>query len=428
MIDILQKYVDLFLDKGIRLAVVTEVLVLSLGHIFALTVPMAILVGVLMAVGHLAADQEITALKATGVSLYRIAAPLIAVGLLFGIGMVAYNHYVLPRTNHRLTGLLIDIHQMRPTFTIRENAFVEIDDRHTIFVRHKNDRTGELREVILIQREGRGDTHPDVVVAQRGRLRTQSLGLIQLDLYNGEYHSLPDRSNPDVYHRTAFTRQTFTIDLGDDGALGGEHSRKNERSMDLHELDAARAEQMELHDRAIVEAREIVDDALAPLVVSLRTGRIDTEGSTGDPVTERSRLSGELDRKSRAMAVKAQVARSHWIRASRFAVEYHKKFSIPGACLIFVLVGVPLAVTTSRGGRGVSVGMSLAAFVVYYLFLSGGEKLADRGFAPPWLSMWAPNLILGPLGILLLYHSVQETRVIQIRAPRWLRRMRERTA
>ena len=79
MIDVLQKYVDLFLDKGIQLLIVAEVLLLSLGHIFALTVPMGILIGVLMAIGHLASDNEITALKANGVSLYRIAAPLILV-------------------------------------------------------------------------------------------------------------------------------------------------------------------------------------------------------------------------------------------------------------------------------------------------------------------------------------------------------------
>ncbi len=422
MIDVLQKYVDLFLDKGIRLAIVAEVLLLSLGHIFALTVPMGILIGVLMAVGHMAADNEVTALKANGVSLYRIAAPLILVGLLTGILMVGYNHWVLPRTNYRLTQLLVDIHHRRPTFAIRENAFVSIDEQYTIFVRHKDSRSGRLEDVILVKREGRGDTHPDVIVAKWGRLVGKGQGRLQLDLYSGEYHSLPDRRNPVVYHRTAFDRQTFSISLGDDYGLGGGDVRKNDRSMDLHELKVAQREEWDLYEKAIDESRSLLREALNPLLVILDSGDVEAARMGGTAVSERRRLAGEFDRRGRALAVKGQVARSHHNRSGRYAVEYHKKFAIPGACLVFVLLGVPLAVTTSRGGRGVSVGLSLAAYVIYYLFLSGGEKLADRGFLSPWLAMWAANLLLGPLGIYYLYQSVQETHIIHFQLPSWLRR------
>lgn len=429
MIDVLQKYVDLFLDKGIPLPVVSEVLLLSLGHIFALTIPMAVLVGTLMAIGHLAGDNEITALKANGVSLYRIAAPLVLLGLLISLEMVAYNHYVLPRTNHRLTGLLMDIHQKRPTFTIRENAFVEIDEQYTIFVRSKDDRTGRLEEVILVQRNGRGDTHPDVIVASWGQLKTQALGRIQLDLFAGEYHRLPDRRKPGVYHKTAFRRQTYTINLGEDDLFGGNRTRKNDRSMDLHELDEARNEEFALYENAQKEARELVTESLAPMMTLLAA----SDSLTGLPresssLTERRRLAGEVDRKGRAMAVKAQVSRSHYNRSGRYAVEYHKKFAIPGACLVFVIIGVPLAVTASRGGRGVSVGLSLGAYVLYYLFLSGGEKLADRGFLTPWLAMWAANMILGPLGLFLLHQSVKETRTIRFERPAWFKSRKGATA
>ena len=75
MIDVLERYINLFLVKGIRFGVATEVLFLSLGHTFALSIPMAVLVGTLMSIGHLAADNEITALKANGVSLYRGQSP-----------------------------------------------------------------------------------------------------------------------------------------------------------------------------------------------------------------------------------------------------------------------------------------------------------------------------------------------------------------
>ena len=121
-----------------------------------------------------------------------------------------------------------------------------------------------------------------------------------------------------------------------------------------------------------------------------------------------------------------QVARSHRVKAGKYEVEWHKKFSIPFACTVFILIGMPLAVVSARGGRGVSIGMSIAAFFLYYILLSTGEKLADRGIAPPWIAMWLPNIVLGVAGALLLRQSVQETKLIDFRLPAWLARLLRR--
>jgi lipopolysaccharide export system permease protein len=75
---------------------------------------------------------------------------------------------------------------------------------------------------------------------------------------------------------------------------------------------------------------------------------------------------------------------------------------------VFVVLGVPLATGSRRSGRGVSIGLSLVAFTVYYLFLTGGEKLADRGLLDPAISMWTANVVLGGVGIGLLVASVRE--------------------
>ncbi len=132
-------------------------------------------------------------------------------------------------------------------------------------------------------------------------------------------------------------------------------------------------------------------------------------------------LLNELTRATSSLALKAQVVEAHRLKANQYAVEYHKKFAIPVACIVFVLLGVPLGVSTGRGGRGVSVGVSLAAFLVYYLFLTGGEKLADRGRLAPWLSMWAANFVLGGLGIYMLASSVRETKTLRVHLPARLR-------
>lgn len=415
MINVLQNYINLFLEKGIRIDVATEVLVLSLGHTIALTVPMATLIGVLMAMGQLAGDHEITAMKACGISLYRLTVPLILTGMVLTTVMVAYNQYVLPEGNHRLRNRLFEIHQLRPTLQIKPNTFADISDRYTIFVRHKDDRTGRLEDVVLYQREGRGDTSPDVIVAREGQLETLGPDRIRLNLYNGEMHRMPDPEDPMSYNRTRFTRQTFIVTLDEDGDRLRQRRTRSEREMDLHMLRRAIVEQDSLVDLKRVEAlkvlREVFDEAwrerdAAP---ALPTGV-----STLD---EYRRWLNLTESKTQALALSHQVARSHRVKAGKYEVEWHKKFSIPFACTVFVLVGMPLAVVSARGGRGVSVGMSIGAFFLYYVLLSTGEKLADRGIAPPWIAMWLPNIVLGLAGAILLRQSVQETRIIEFRVP-----------
>jgi lipopolysaccharide export LptBFGC system permease protein LptF len=95
----------------------------------------------------------------------------------------------------------------------------------------------------------------------------------------------------------------------------------------------------------------------------------------------------------------------------RYQVEIHKKYSIPFACLIFVLVGAPLAIRMGRSGMNMAIGLSLAFFLIYYVGLIGGEKLADRGITSPFVAMWSPNILFGVIAVLLLRKAAREQAV-----------------
>ena len=86
---------------------------------------------------------------------------------------------------------------------------------------------------------------------------------------------------------------------------------------------------------------------------------------------------------------------AHKLRqADRYRVEIQKKYSIPAACLTFVLIGAPLGILARGANPAVGAGVSIGFFLIYWLFLIGGEKLADRGFLPAWLAMWSPNILI----------------------------------
>jgi lipopolysaccharide export system permease protein len=96
----------------------------------------------------------------------------------------------------------------------------------------------------------------------------------------------------------------------------------------------------------------------------------------------------------------------------QFMVEVHKKYAIPAACLVFVLIGVPLGIMARRGGFGMAATLSLGFFILYYACLIGGEKLADRDIVSPFVGMWSANIIVGLMGIYLTIRIARETVII----------------
>ena len=99
---------------------------------------------------------------------------------------------------------------------------------------------------------------------------------------------------------------------------------------------------------------------------------------------------------------------------NKYKVEAHKKFSIPFACILFVLLGAPLGVMAKRGGFAVSTSLSFGFFLIYYVLLIGGEELADRNQVTPEIGMWAPNFVLLLIALYLTLYTIRERAPLSI--------------
>jgi lipopolysaccharide export system permease protein len=97
-----------------------------------------------------------------------------------------------------------------------------------------------------------------------------------------------------------------------------------------------------------------------------------------------------------------------------YLLEVHKKYSLPAACIVFVLIGAPLGILARRGGMAVSIGISIGLFIMYWAFLIGGEELSDRGFVSPVVAMWAANVLLGATGLVLLFKVMTEKELTKL--------------
>ncbi len=434
MIETLFNYVDLFVTKGVAFSIATQVLLLSLPHTFALSIPMSVLVGVLMGVGQLAADNEITAMKASGISLWAVLRPLLAGAAVIAVALTCYNHFFFPGMNHTLANLLRDIHKKRPMLEIQPQQFNDLNDKMTIFVARKDDKTGHIEDVTIIEKEKPGDISPSMTFAAWGTIiHDHQANALILELHDGETHEHQEADEPGKYQVIRFAQMTRVIGNAEQDLQKTDRKAKSDREMNLQELLAAAAREKDRQADIKLRIRDFTAGFLDWEWNLLDPGRVALVLGDGALPVEPDRRRLQLQERFRETRTKVKrlseqygfqerVLNSYVTKENRYMVEFHKKFSIPFACIVFALLGVPMAVTSSRSGKGVSVSLAIGIFLVYYLFLVGGEKMADRGRMDPFLSMWSANFVLLGVGIPIFIRTVKESSLLSIthkpRAPK----------
>ena len=426
--DVLFDYLDLVVNRGVAVGIVAQLFALSLGYIIALSAPCAVLVAVLMTFGRLSQDNEITALRASGVNLGSVLLwPLAAAGLI-SVGLTLFNNHVLPESNHAFANLLIDIGRMRPTVKLQEGVFITDFPGYNLLVQSVNGRTNEMKGVTIYQFNPGGP--PTTILAKRGFLSYTPDGRTAMfELEDGEIHDV-DRDEPGSrkYRRLAFKTQTLYI-----ANAGGILERSIRDSRSDREMSA----------KSLMQERRRIRSEYAGVLVAARM-RLQQLGVTDaqiERVVEGSRLTigmsprGLVGQLIRSADPLAELAKDHPTAANELellrlqrdelrrriaglSVEVHKKFSLPMACVVFVLIGAPLGMRVRRAGPAVAF-VSVAFFLFYYLCLVGGEELANRLLLPPWLAMWLPNIVLGLWGI---HSTLQACEIRLFRRPRPRRR------
>jgi lipopolysaccharide export system permease protein len=409
MINTVARRLESLAGKGLPWSVMAEVFVLSLPHILALTLPMAVLVATLFAFSSLAADNEITALKASGVNLNRLLLPLLLVAVLFAMGMVWFNDRLLPETNHQLKLVLLDVQRKAPTLHFKEQAINPIrigsSARPDYYLQAARIRTNELEDVVIYD-YSEGD-QTQTIYADSGRMAFNDADTdLFLTLYNGWVNQIED-TNPARFVRTFFTQYQIQIrGVGNELTRSDSGGYRSDREMSLAMLSEAAGDARMRADSLRDEALQLTYGALDRMLQGPEGADVEVEGEFGDRGTRRVQLDrssypaggdsvyDEVARRTHS-EVNTYAGRIHSLerRADVHMVEYHKKYAISWAVIVFILLGAPLAVRFPRGGVGLTIAASIGIFAVYYAGLIGGENLADEARASPWLSMWAPNVL-----------------------------------
>ena len=401
-VNVVAQRLEDFAGKGLPRDVILDFLVLSLPHTIALTVPMAVLPAVLYAFSQLATHSEIVAMSSSGVRPRTLFLPVLAFGIALAVVTFAFNDRVLPEANHRLKNLRNSISQKSPTFQLRERAVNQIeaeDGRGPFFLVAEaiDQEASALTRVSIHDMSQQGVRR--TTYAERGEMELNSTFTdLHLRLYDGQVYEVGS-GDLGSFQRVDFERQLYVLrGVGDLFEEAGTDQR-GDREMSVAMLMEAR-EHRRLELAAVQE--ESRRRSIASVERALGAGASsDSARATGLPLARRIALDSEASPPPDDLArIQASAARTNAARAQAFGrqvnqygVEIHKKLVIATACIVFVLVGLPVGIRFPRGGVGMVIVVSALVIGIYQLGMTTGEKWADRSLMDPGWAMWAASLV-----------------------------------
>jgi lipopolysaccharide export system permease protein len=406
LLQFLMKTADNLIGKGLSVDIIIKLIVYNLAWMLVLAIPMGTLGMVLMAYGSLTQDNEFTILKSSGVSLIRLMVPAFLVGVLLCVFLIWFNNAVLPDTNYKAKTLMYDISRTKPTLKLEANVFSNQIPNFSIMARRVSKTTNEIYDVLIYDY-----TNPfqiNIITARKANIYfTPDNKKMLFDMENGVIHQQVGGTN-NSYRRIYFQRHKIALDASQfTFEQSGPGLPRGDRELSAGDMQ-------KIVDSLTILKQEVLKDFQTNLKSFNENFFGETINKTesarpiisqGNPYyfalnSARSFLTNILNFDGRVEYFESEIY--------KYEVEIYKKYAIPFACIVFVLVGAPLGVLTRKGSFGVAASISLFFFLLYWICLIGGEKLADRRLLNPFLGMWMANFIIGAMGIFLTYRMNKE--------------------
>ena len=427
-------HVNDLVGKGIELSVLAEFFIYAAATVVPLALPLAILLASLITFGNLAEKVELTAMKAAGISLFRILRPLAVLVMFLSIGAFFFSNNVLPKSQTKLWALIFSLRQKSPELEIPVGEFYDDISGFHIYVHDKTSR-GELLN-IMIYDYSTGFESAKVMVADTGRLAASlDKQFLTLDLINGEsFENLNQKQQRATgttksipYRRETFSHKRIVIDFStdfnryDESILNDQHVSKNVvqlvQSIDsVHAVSRERCK--EQSDRLISEryfGRESSSTVTLPTKVTPEERKQYDIDSLWAKMSLEKKRQVYITAQEKARSYRDQVEYNaillddadRYIR--KHEIELYRKFTLAFACLIFFFIGAPLGAIIRKGGLGAPVVISVILFIVYYIIDNTGYKMAREAIWPCWAGMWLSSFILLPTGIFLTYKAATDS-------------------
>lgn len=404
-------YLNKFLGKGLSYWIILQLIGYNISWMLVLAVPIGILFATLMSFGNLAASHEITVMKAGGTSLIKMMLPVILLGIILTVVLFWFNDKVLPVSNHKAKTLLSDVTRKKPTFQIESGQFTTAIEGYTILARGLDSITGVLKAVTIYD-DTRGQ-QVNIITADTGVIEfSGDYSKMIIYLTNGEIHQDYPNLTKDYrkinfhQYQIIINANGFAFERSNEGMVS-----KGDREMSISEMTKIVNDAEKVANESKTKYKKELKEHLDFLIGIPPKGaeKIISKGPNMKWLPALQAAETRMNFFVSSTSSDLNQYNDYTLRAGTLKVEIYKKYAIPFACFLFVIIGCPLGIITKGGSFGISAGISLGFYLFYWICLIGGEKLADRGIISPWLGMWAGNIIIGILGILIMLRVHNES-------------------
>lgn len=447
MMQFLWKSIDDLVGKGLEVSIIAELFFYAALTMVPMALPLAVLLASLMVFGNLGEKFELTAMKASGISLFRIMRPLIIFMGFVAVGAFFFQNNVLPVAQTKMWTLLFSVRQKSPEVEIPERSFYSAIPNMQLYVQRKNQETGMLYGMMIYD-FSRGQDNSRVILADSGQFNfTEDRTRLFLHLHTGElFENVHDNSMGSSTNRyLPFRREHFTdkqvyfpfdanFNRLDEDGLRSQYIGQNVSQL-LHSIDSIGARVDSIGRIYSGEILAIPYFGLTPTVSRItengyeRVPRrpvtldhpLDIDSLFQSPtanyaksyiqqaLSKARRQKQEYQYRSMALADQAKLMRRH-------DIEMQKKFTLSFACIIFFFIGAPLGAIIKKGGLGTPLVISVLLFIVYFIIDNAGYKMARDGKTDVWVGIWLSSMVLLPLGVFFTYKAVGDSAVFNIDA------------
>lgn len=430
VLQFLSKYIDEIAGKDVGGDVLGKVFLYACMTLIPLALPLAVLLSSLLTMGNLGERYELAAMRSSGIGLFRIIRPLTFATALVTAGSLYFSFFLMPTANLKLYTLLYDLGNTKASFALKEKHFYAGIDNMVIHV-EDIDRKNDILYGIKIFDHTTAVGDRNITLAESGFMKpNKDLGVLSLTLYNGVSHqeviNEAGQKKKDPYQRFYFDTLKYEVQLE-----GFKMEQTNEQTfvshnfmLDINELHLAVDSMTKKFGKHAIDMQDYVSKYLH-IDTMPRAGQVVPSGpdtvkyaANGPIAIDESKsvalwfpsipVPELLDRSlQHARAVKNYTKIVHdrvdteAEKLRKFRIEIHVRWMLPMSCIVFLFLGAPLGAIIRKGGIGVPVLVSILFFILFYILMIQGRKLARDGIMEVWIGVWLPVLVMFPMALVV---------------------------
>lgn len=421
-------YVDDLVGKGLAFNILMELFFHASITFVPMALPLAILLASIMSFGDLGEHYELVAIKASGISLWTAMRPLFIFSIMLSGLAFIFSNSINPVAMLKFKTLLFDIRRQKLAFDIKEGQFYKDIENYVIYVDKKGKDGSTIYGVKIYDHTAR-DGNSNIVVADSGYMSlSPNQRTIVFNLYNGHNYTEDNSNKETLKYKRPFERMSFKEEQLKFSLESFDLTRSNEdmyksyqAMMNIHQLSTALDSLEKRYDKKIETICQSFQQRLSNYDALKR------RGTASQPSSFTSQLSWplleHLDQGTRNAVLEIAMNNSHNAKESiafnrqdlkaqdlnikKHRKEWHKKFTLSFACLIFFFIGAPLGAIIRKGGLGLPVVISVLFFVIYYIISTVAERMAEFGDLNMFLGVWISSILIFPIGLFLTFKATK---------------------